>query len=453
MKTLRFAARRGRVGLTLGLAVGLGLAVAWALAGPAFGGAAAAPAVSPADAALVPSSLPEEVGLSSERLARIGRIMEEHVAQGRIAGALGLIARRGKVAYFESWGFQDRETKKPMAKDAIFRMYSMTKAVTGVAALILHEERGFPLSTPASRWLPELAGMSVAVDRVDPLTGERSYHVEPARSEITVRDLLRHTSGLSYRGPVDQQAQLVYQKLGVASREQTLEDFVKRLAQAPLHDHPGTVWRYGYSTDVLGRLVEVISGQPFDRFLEERIFRPLGMTDTTFYVPAEKRERLAVLYAPGEGDSIKRATGPSQDGYLEPPTIFWGGAGLVSTAQDYLRFCLMLLRGGELDGVRVLSPKTVELIAADHLGDLPRVGDLIGPHDGFGLTVRVVREPGLTGALGSPGEYSWGGAAGTRFWIDPHEDMVTLFLIQTLPADQLPYGSEFKNLVYQSIVD
>lgn len=416
-----------------------------------------APPAPAADQGTLTATRPEEVGLSSDRLARIRTLMERYVTEGRIAGAVGLVARRGKVAYFESYGFADLEAKKPMTNDALFRLYSMTKAVTGVAVMILHEERGFPLTTPVERYLPELANLKVAVDRVDPDTGDREYRLVPAAPKLTIADLLRHTDGLSYGGPKDERGDAIYQKLGVGSPDQTLEEFTKKLGQAPLHDQPGTVWRYGYGQDVLGRLVEVISGQRFDRFLAERIFAPLGMNDTAFFVPAAKAARLATLYTPSEGGKITRSTGPAQASYLTEPRIFWGGAGLVSSPVGYLRFTQMLLGGGALDGVRLLSRKSVELMASDHIAGLPRAGVLLGPGDGFGFTFRVAVRPGENGALSSLGEYGWGGAAGTRFTIDPAEQMVTLFFIQILPHQTsdgpLTYGSEFKNLVYQSIVD
>ena len=273
---------------------------------------------------------------------------------------------------------------------------------------------------------------------------------------MTVQDLLTHTAGISYGGPRNAQGGSYYAELGVRDRDQNLEEFVERLGQAPLHDHPGTVWRYGLSMDVLGRLVEVISGKTFDVFLEEEIFKPLGMKDTAFYVRPGTEDRLAVLYMPdreaGDG-TITRSNAPAQDSYLTKPKIFYGGAGLVSTTTDYFRMIQMLLDGGEYEGGQMLSPKSVELLGSDHIGDVPRVGQALGPGDGFGLTFRVNENPGMNGANGSVGEYSWGGAAGTRFWIDPEEEMVGVFMIQILPHGGLPYGTEFRNLAYQAIVD
>ena len=414
---------------------------------------AAGAATNNADIAALPSANPADLGLSPERLARIDSVMQAHVDEGNIAGAIGLIARRGKVAYLSTWGHADREQKKEMSTDALFRMYSMTKAVTGVAVMMLHEEQGWPLSTPAKRWIPELGDMQVVEHFTDERTGQPRQRLVPARRDISIRDLLTHTSGISYAGPRDAQGRRYYQQIaGRGSDERTIGDLARGLGEAPLHNHPGTVWQYGLSQDVLAALVEVMSGQTYDVFLEERIFGPLGMKDTKHWVPEAKHDRLAVLYSPAEGGGLQRSTSAAQDSYKQKPTQLGGGSGLVSTVGDYLRFCQMLLDGGELDGTRLLSRKSVELMSADHIGDLPRIGGL-GPHDGFGLTFRVIREPGLSGALGSVGEYSWGGAAGTRFWIDPKEELIGLFMIQILPHTGLTYGTEFKNLVYQSIVD
>ena len=239
-------------------------------------------------------------GLSTERLARIGAVMNEHVADGRIAGAIGLIARRGKVGYFETYGFQDKEAGVPMRKDTIFRMYSMTKPITGVAVLILYEEGRFSLSDPASKYLPELAKMQVAVVETDPKTGGKIRYVVPAQRQITILDLLRHTSGIDYRGPEDGEGKWIYEKIGTNNLNQTIGDMVKKISQAPLIRQPGTGWDYGLSMDVLARLVEVVSGKPYDKFLEERIFKPLGMVDTGYTVPPDKASRFSKLYAPAE---------------------------------------------------------------------------------------------------------------------------------------------------------
>jgi len=395
----------------------------------------------------------KETGLSPERLSRIGAVMNDHVAQGHIAGAVGLIARRGKVGYFETYGFQDKEAGIRMREDTIFRMYSMTKPITGVAVLTLYEEGKFSLTDPASKYLPELAKMEVAVVETDPATGAKVRRTVPAQRQITILDLLRHTSGIDYRGPEGADGKLIYEKLGTNAVDQTVGDMVKKISQAPLVHQPGTMWEYGLSIDVLARLVEVVSGKPYDKFLEERIFKPLAMVDTGYYVPPEKASRFAKLYAPAEGGSIKPNTTAAQTSYLKPAINFGGGSQLTSTAKDYLRFCQMLLNGGELDGVRILSRKSVELMSADHLGDMPRGTDLMGPGYGFGLTVAVSRGPGRSGTTGTAGEYFWGGAAGTRFWIDPKEQMIGIFMIQILPHTNLTYGTQFRQLAYQAIAD
>jgi CubicO group peptidase (beta-lactamase class C family) len=406
------------------------------------------------DPAALSYASPAELGLSADRLERIDRVMQAHVDEGHMAGAIGLVARRGKVAYQATWGHADREQKKDMTPDALFRMYSMTKAITGVAVMMLHEEQGWRLSTPAKRWIPELGNLEVVEHDTDPGTGAPRHRLVPARRDITIRDLLTHTSGISYGGPRDAQGKFYYQGIaGRGSGDFSIGDLARGLGGVPLHNHPGDVWQYGLSQDVLAALVEVMSGQTYDVYLVERIFGPLGMKDTAHWVPESKHSRLAVLYTPADGGSVDRSRAAAQDSYKMKPAMLGGGSGLVSTVGDYLLFCQMLLNGGELEGARLLSRKSVELMSADHIGDLPRVGNLIGPNDGFGLTFRVIREPGRSGALGSAGEYSWGGAAGTRFWIDPKEELIGLFMVQILPHTGLQFGTEFKNLVYQSIVD
>lgn len=406
-------------------------------------------------AEVLPAASPDQTGLSRERLARIARTMNQHVEANHVSGAIGLIARRGKIGYFETYGFQDKESAKPMPKDAIFRIYSMTKAITGVAVMTLYEEGKFFLTDPLSKYLPEFASMRVAVDKTDPVTGTHTYYTVPAERPITIRDLLRHTSGLDYAGPKDEQGNLIFTQLKVQEPGINLAEMMKRLAKAPLVHQPGSTFHYSLSIDVLGRLVEVASGQPLDQFFEERIFRPLGMKDTAFYVPEEKWNRLVTLDTPNPDGTIRRSTAAAQDSYKRKPSLFLGGAGVASTAMDYARFCQMLLNGGDLDGKRLLSRKSVELMATDHLGELPRIGGggAVQQGYGFGLTFAVNLDPGRAGSLGSKGEYNWGGAAGTRFWIDPKEQMVGVFMINILPHTNLPYGSEFKLLAYQSIAD
>ena len=396
---------------------------------------------------------PAAVAVSAERLDHIRPAVERHIKEGGIAGAVCLMARKGKIVYYDAFGQADKDSGKPMRKDEIFRIYSMSKAITGVAVMTLYEEGRFSLTDPVSDYLPEFKNMKVAVDKTD-ANGVRSFYTVPAERQITIRDLLRHTSGLSYSGPKDEKGEPIYRKLGIqgAARDGIkLEELVRRLASAPLMDQPGTTWRYGMSIDVLGRLVEVVSGKPLDEYFAERIFRPLHMEDTGFFVPESKWDRLATLYGRNsDGTTIRSKDEAQQDGYKRKPDAFMGGAGLASTAMDYLRFVQMLLNGGELDGARILSPKTVQLMSSDHLGDLPRIGGT--PGYGFGLTFQVNLGPGKTGQIGSAGEYNWSGAAGTHFWIDPAEQMVGVFMIQRF-GDTFAAANQFKRLAYAAIVE
>jgi len=388
----------------------------------------------------LPTAAPEREGFSSERLNRINLVMREHVAAGRLAGASGLVARNGKIVFRGNWG--------EMKPDSIVRMYSMTKGVTGVAAMILYEEGKFGMTDPISKYMPEFAHMRVAA-------GADGKTV-PAEHPITVRDLFRHTSGLDYTGPKDEHGDVAYKKIemvgGAPLVPFDLAEAVKRLATAPLNNEPGTMWRYGYSIDVLGRLVEVLSGKTLDQFFEERIFRPLGMKDTAFYVPEEKWSRLATLYSPKPGGGIQRSAGPAQESFKKKPALFLGGAGLTSTLEDYSHFYAMLLNDGQYDGVRILGRKSVELMRSDHLGSIPHFGNTLPEWEGFGLTFAVNPGPGKAPDVGSQGTYRWGGAAGTTFWIDPKEHMFGVFLIQILPPNVGASG-EFQRLAYDALVD
>jgi CubicO group peptidase (beta-lactamase class C family) len=397
-------------------------------------------------AASLPTAAPEQTGLSHQRLDRINNVMREHIDQGHLTGASGLIARNGKVVFRETWG-----DYKP---DTIVRMYSMTKAVTGVAAMMLYEEGRFSLNEPLSKYLPEFAKMRVGHESID-ASGKRVYYTVPADRPITVRDLFRHTSGLDYQGPKEENGDFAYKKLemlgGAPLVPFDLAEAVKRLATAPLNDQPGTTFRYGYSIDVLGRLVEVLSGKTLDQFFEERIFRPLGMNDSAFFVSEEKWKRLAVLYAPKRGGGgIEPSTSPAQESFKKKPALLLGGAGMVSTLDDYARFCMMLVNEGQLDGVRLLSRKSVELMHSDHLGNLGRTGVLPDGY-GFGLTFAVNLGSGKTGTVGSEGEYYWGGAAGTSFWIDPKEHMYGVFLINVLPPTNIPAADQFQRMAYLAL--
>jgi CubicO group peptidase (beta-lactamase class C family) len=397
-------------------------------------------------AAELPTGAPEQAGFSRDRLNRIDTVMRDHISAGRLAGASGLIARNGKVVFRQTWG--------DYKADTIVRMYSMTKAITGVAAMMLYEEGKFSLSDPLSKYLPEFENMRVAKDTTD-AAGKRTYYTVPAEHPITVRDLFRHTTGLDYMGPKDENGDFAYKKLemmgGAPHVSFNLAEAVKRLAAAPLNDQPGTTFRYGYSIDVLGRLVEVISGMPLDQFFEQRIYKPLAMKDSGFFVSEEKWSRLATLYTPKKGGGIEPMKGGPQDTYKEKPALLLGGAGSVGTLDDYARFVSMLLHDGQIDGTRLLGRKTVELMRSDHLGNLGRAG-LLPEGYGFGLTFAVNRGPGSTATVGSQGEYYWGGAAGTAFWIDPKEQMVGVFLMQMLPPN-VAAGDQFKRMAYEALVD
>ena len=394
---------------------------------------------------------PEAAGLSSDRLNRIRATMTGHIDARRMAGGIAAIMRRGHLGYFETWN---------MNEDAIFRIYSMTKAVTGVAAMMLFEEGAFALADPISNFIPEFREMRIAVESPDPATGKMVLTgTVPTTRSITVLDLMRHTAGFNYAGPHDEKGDLVYPQHGIQSDLKksstpgafTSAEFVKRLAGIPLVREPGTAWDYGFGTDVLGRIVEIISGQTLAKFFGERIFQPLRMVDTGFHVHESKWERLVPIYTLTAAGTIQRMTEPCQDGFRKPPEMFAGGAGLTSTVFDYLRFARMLLNRGELDGERLLSPLTVELMSSDMLGDIPVVHPLLAAGHGFGLTFAVSRGPGRTGMLPPAGQYRWGGAAGTAFWIDPSQNMAGIFMIQTLPDPAR--RSEFMQLAYQSIID
>jgi CubicO group peptidase (beta-lactamase class C family) len=403
--------------------------------------------VSLASGAGLTTATPEQAGFSKDRLNRINIVMKDHVQAGRLAGASGLIARDGKIVFRENWG--------ELKSDTIVRMYSMTKGVTGVAAMMLYEEGNFSLTDPVSKYIPEFANIKVAKESIDG-NGKRVVYSVPPEHPVTVRDLFRHTTGLDYQGPKDENGEPAYKKVemlgGAPLAPFDLAEAVKRLASVPLNEQPGTAFRYGYSIDVLGRLVEVASGMTLDRFFEERIFRPLGMKDTAFYVPEEKWSRLATLYSPKKEGGIQRSTASPQESFKKKPVLFLGGAGLCSTMDDYARFYQMLLNGGELDGVRLLGRKTVELMRSDHLGNLPHIGTTLPEWAHFGLTFAIDPEPGKVARPGSAGTFWWGGAAGTSFWIDPKEHMFGIFLIQILPPN-VGAAEQFRNLAYEALVD
>jgi CubicO group peptidase (beta-lactamase class C family) len=391
---------------------------------------------------------PEKVGMSSERLGRLSEELREYVGDQRLAGAVVLVTRRGKVVFHEAFGERDVEADAPMRKDAIFRIASQTKAIVSVAAMILQEEGELLVSDPVGKYLPGFLETTVAVPR-----DGGGYDVVAAERPITIRDLLTHTSGFEYGVGIaaDRWEEAGIQGWYFADRDEPVAETVARMAKLPAEAQPGEAWVYGYNTDILGAVIERASGQPLDKFISERILQPLGMMNTHFYLPPAKRDRLAVVYSATE-DGIERAPAHGSSGqgaYVDGPRkSFSGGAGLLSTAEDYARFLQMMLNGGELDGQRVLSPKTVELMTVDHLGDVA-----FSPGEGFGLGFYVVEDLGARGAPGSVGEFGWGGAYHSQYWVDPAEELVVVYMTQLIPAGDIDDTAKLRALVYQAIVD
>ena len=400
----------------------------------------------------LPMTRPEQVGMSSERLARIRTAMQRYVDRGLVPGVVTLVARRGRVVNFDAIGYRDVESKSPMTTDTIFRIASMTKPIASVALMMLYEEGHFLLSDPIAKFLPEFANMKVAQPAA--AGSEPPYKLVAATRPITFKHVLTHTAGFpnTYRGITRTEFAKNYPRKDTT---ETIADVVKRLATMPLNFNPGEAWEYGPATDVVGRLVEVISGITLDEFLRKRIFEPLKMSDTHFYVPAAKLGRFAANYQPdsANGNKIKLVEAPTAESrYVkEPHNYFSGAGGLASTAADYVRFHQMMLNGGELDSVRILGRKTVELMTANHIGDLPVW--LTGPGFGFGLGYSVVKDIGVTGQAGSAGQYGWGGAFCTYFQVDPKEEMIGIVMTQVRPYDHLNIRQEFMALANQSIVD
>lgn len=401
---------------------------------------------------------PEALGMDGERLARIPRFFQRYVDEAKLPGALTLVSRRGQVVHCETIGSADVEAGTPVATDTLFRIYSMTKPVTSVALMTLYEEGRFQLDDPVSRFIPAFADLAVWADGT-PLQYTTTF---PAR-EMTVRDLLTHTSGLTYgfmaRHPVD----ALYRTRGIGGLERvgTLETMVDGLAELPLLFSPGSRWSYSVATDVCGRLVELLSGTTLDRFLAERIFEPLGMVDTGFHVPDDRLERFAACYQKGQDGTAQLVDPPATSSFREPPAFLSGGGGLVSTAGDYHRFAAMLLGRGELDGARILGRKTVELMTMNHLpggGDLTTMGQAVFSETsyagiGFGLGFSVMLDPATAQVTGTVGEYAWGGAASTMFWVDPAEELIGMMLTQLLPSGCWPIRREMRSLTYQALVD
>jgi CubicO group peptidase (beta-lactamase class C family) len=410
------------------------------------------------------ASRPEEVGFSSQRLERLADVFRGDVDRGAIPGAVVLIARNGKLAYFEAFGFQDREKKIPMKTDAIFRITSMTKPITSVAVMMLVEEGKIQLHDPVSLYLPEFKGLKVGIEKKNATTGKSELALEDAAREMTVQDLLRHTSGITYGFFGRSLVKQAYVDAQVGNLDDTLAEFVTKLSKLPLAYQPGTTWDYSHSTDVLGRLVEVVSGMEFDRFVGERIAKPLGLSDTAFSVPQQQAGRLAEPQADKATGKRPAIAGCDTKCVGEPPKLKLGGGGMVSTAADYLRFSQMLLNGGELDGVRLLSPRTVAYMTADQLPpgvSYSPAAQIIGPPapgpeqgQGFGIGFAVRTALGRNPFMGSPGEFQWVGASGTLFWVDPNAKLIAIMMPQLPVAqDRQHYRSVMRNLVYQAMLD
>jgi CubicO group peptidase (beta-lactamase class C family) len=401
---------------------------------------------------------PESVGLSAERLARIEDHLERrYLAPRKIAGALTLVARRGQIAHLKAVGSMDLERGVPMREDTIFRIYSMTKPITSVALMTLYERGAFQLEDPVHRFIPAWRELRVFDGGNYPLFATR-----PCERPMTVRDLFTHTAGLTYGFMERTNVDRAYRRLGIGERDRTLDEMIATLAKLPLEFSPGTRWNYSVATDVLGHLIERISGRRLDAFLREEIFAPLGMVDTAFHVPAEKIERLASNYERAPDKQLRVVDDRAKSVYAEPPAFLSGGGGLVSTARDYARFCQMLLNGGELGGARILGRKTIELMTQNHLPggrDIAQcnVGGQFSQitYDGvgFGLGFSVTLDLARAQTVGSVGEYAWGGAASTAFWIDPTEELVVIFLTQFMPSGTFNFRGQLKSIVYPAIVD
>jgi CubicO group peptidase (beta-lactamase class C family) len=414
--------------------------------------------VAVAFAGAVPAVKPDDVGLSSERLQRVGQLMQRYIDAKVISGGITVVARRGRIAHFETHGLTDIEHNTPMRKDAIFRMASMSKPVTGVAIMMLLEEGKLRLNDPVSKFIPEFKDTKVAIEKPVPAGAAApgrggqpprapEIYAVPANREITIRDLLTHTSGLESGGVGSREGA----RIAPRNTSENLATYIPKLGAVPLDFQPGTMWRYSAlaGIETLGRIVEVVSGSTFDRFLKERIFAPLGMKDTAFVVPDEKLPRVATLYSRSP-KGLQRQDTPA---WLSTKTLFSGGGGLWSTADDYIQFAQMLVNGGELNGKRLLSPRTVDLMASNHVGQLFAESTANGSRRGmgFGLTVEVVVDPIEAGRRTSTGSFGWDGAFGTHFWVDRKEQLAGLLLIQQ--ATNAMLNRDFENAVMQAVID
>jgi CubicO group peptidase (beta-lactamase class C family) len=407
------------------------------------------------DADTLPRATPESVGMSSQRLQRISQALRADIESGRMPGAVIALARKGKLIYYESFGYLDKAAGIPMPKDAIFSIASMTKPLVAVAALTLYEETRLLVHDPVGQYLPQLEDMKVAVMRKD-ATGKTTIATEPAKRQPTIQDLMRHTAGFTYGNQGTSELHKRYPSSGNAAAEiLTGPEFLETLAKLPLHYQPGTMWDYSFGYEVLGLAIEAVTHKPLGEYLRERLFQPLGMVDTSFAVPPEKANRLAKALP------TDPATGQPQTAHdpTKPYKFECGGGCAAATATDYLSFAQMLLNHGTLGGTRILGRKTVEYMTADQLGaevNIDRLRNFAVEHIdgyGFGLGVAVRRGPGVAGIMGSPGEYHWSGSQGTLFWVDPHEDLAVVFMTLTPGETRVHYRQVIPALVLQAIVD
>ncbi len=412
----------------------------------------------------LPQVAADQAGMSPKKLERIREVLKEEVDKGNLPGTVVMVARKGKIVYADAFGMQDADAKKPMSVDSVFRIYSMTKPLVSVAAMMLVEDGKMQLTDPVSKFLPSFKGQQVSVARADGQFARITYVTVPADREATVQDLLRHTAGLAY-GEITQNAPVkaAYTQAGLYkpglrdydARDLTPAEFSERLGKAPLAHHPGTTWEYSLASDTLGRVVEAASGKRLGEFLDERLFKPLKMNDTSFVLPQDKAGRLAQPFAVDKPSGQKITV----IDVMQTPGNDSGGAGAVSTAADYMRFAQMMLNGGQLDGVRVLSRATVALMTSDHLGtriSAPTTpGELLlgVPGYTFGLGFAVRQGPGVAGVHGSQGEFMWAGYAGTYFWVDPKEEIAAVFMSQAPSPIRAYYRRMTKGLVYQALVD
>jgi CubicO group peptidase (beta-lactamase class C family) len=416
------------------------------------------------------SASPEAAGMSKSALDRLeAHLKRRYIDAGRFPGTQLLLYRRGQIVHSAVQGFADLERKAPMKGDTIFRIYSMTKPITSAAFMMLFEEGRVALDEPVHKYIPEWKNLGVFQAGTYP-----TFLTRPTSRPMLIVDLLRHTSGLTYGFQQRTNVDAAYRKnkIGEVVKSGTLQSMIEELANIPLEFSPGEAWNYSISTDVVGYLVAKISGQPFEQFLKERIFKPLGMNDTDFYVPADKAHRFAACYSadpqggmrflPGERNgTLTLQDDPTTSSFLSTPSFISGGGGLCSTAADYLTFCRALLNGGELGGVRLLGPKTLALMTSNHLPggrDLPEMSRSLFSEAayngiGFGLGFSVTMNPARTLIPGSAGEYAWGGAASTAFWIDPAEELIAIFMTQVMPSSAYPIRRELRTMVYSAITD